>query len=107
MRRDKLRPRVYFRGMNDFGKALKVLREKQSLTLREVQARSGVSRQSVLRAEGGEFINFSMLLKLLNGYKLVGAQRGELMKLWVREQEKKMMKLQVKKKAPARSRVTA
>jgi len=71
--------------MSLFGKELKKYRAKHGWTLREVQGRSGVSRQTVLRAEAGELISLDVLLKLFSIYDVKGKSKDKLMAHWVNE----------------------
>jgi transcriptional regulator with XRE-family HTH domain len=71
--------------MSKFGESLKALRQKKSWTLREAQRRSGVSRQTILRAEAGEFITLDTMLKLFTIYDVTGSSKDSLMSKWVDE----------------------
>lgn len=75
--------------MSDFGSSLKALRQKKSWTLRVAEQRSGVSRQTILRAEAGEYITLDTLLKLFSIYDVTGSSKNSLMDKWVDESVKR------------------
>lgn len=56
--------------LQDIGSALKQVRLKQKLTQRDIQERTGMSQQHYQRAEAGNDIRLSSLLKILDGLGL-------------------------------------
>lgn len=93
--------------MSAFGKELLRLRVKKGWTLREVEKRAEVSRQTVLRAEEGEFISLDVVIKLLHIYDVTAMAKGKMMHQYVEETVKRARAKRSKaKKAakPARAR---
>lgn len=80
---------LYGERMSDFGKELLKLRTAKSWTLREVEKRSEVSRQTVLRAEEGEFISLDITLKLFSIYNLSETLKRKMMNIYVDESVKR------------------
>lgn len=90
--------------MSKFGESLKALRQKKSWTLRSAEQRSGVSRQTILRAEAGEFITIDTLMKLFTIYDVTGASKDTLMSRWVDESVVRQKQRNKKNKKPSKLR---
>jgi len=72
--------------MSTFSKKLKAVRTGKGWSLREVEKRSEVSRQTVLRAESGKFISLDVLWKLFTTYNLTGKPKDEMLQDFVASQ---------------------
>ncbi len=76
--------------MSALGAELLKQRTKAGWTLREVQKRSGVSRQTVFRAETGEFISMGVILKLVTIYNLSNTAKRSLLNQYADETIKRV-----------------
>lgn len=88
--------------MNKFGKALREARKKKGFTLRAVEEKTDISRQTVLRAEQGHFISLELATKLFDVLTIKGTAAKELLDLYVKELVLKTKKTKKRQRAVAR-----
>lgn len=91
--------------MNKFGKALREQRKKLGMTLRDVEEKSRISRQSVLRAERGLHVSLDVALRLFDALKFRGPISSTMLNLYLAEHvlnaKKRVKAAAPKKKAKA------
>lgn len=75
----------YGSSMNQFGQMLREERMKKGMTLRDVERRVHVSRQTVLRAERGLFVSLDVTTKLLEAFRIRGEDRMKLLELYLKQ----------------------
>lgn len=82
-----------------FGKALHDARKKLGFTFRDVEEKTKLSRQTVLRAERGFFVSFDVAIRLFDVLNIKGKASDELLEQYLKEHVKKA---KAKAKKPAK-----
>jgi len=90
-----------------FGSALRTAREEKALTLRAVEEKTNISRQTVLRAERGLYISLDIALRLFDALGIKPSTEERLLKQYLKEHVKKAKTKKRKRPAQREARPSA